>query len=181
MVEDDEEKTGETGGSTSMESEISTIHLHSSHPKEQPNTHGCLGPPTTTEPTTEPTTSPSDRPISPSVALSRDPVEHAIRGGARGAAATVYPPHAITVTPPLPEQPQNQGASALDEEDWEIVRIVGKRRRGKGDEYKVCWKRTWLLECELGNAQELVQEFEANRQAQRGGKRGRPAQTDKGR
>jgi len=34
----------------------------------------------------------------------------------------------------------------------------------------VCWKKTWLLERELGNAQELLREFEAKRQAQRGGK-----------
>ena len=158
-----------------MESEISTIHIQSSHSREQPKTQGCLSPPTTTEPAT----SPSDRPISPSVALSRDPVEQAIRGGDRGAAATVYPPHASIVTPPLPKQPQDQGGSALDEEEWEIVRIVDKRRRGKGNEYKMCWKRTWLLECELGNAQKLVREFRAKSQAQRGGKRGRPAHKDK--
>jgi len=178
-VEDDKEKTGETGGSTratSTESEISTAHLQSSHPREQPKTHGCLCPTTP-----EPTTSPCDSPVSPSVALSRHPVEQAIRGGDGGAAATVYPPHAITVTPPLPEQHQDQGGSASDEEEWEIVRIVGNRRRGKGYEYKVCWKRTWLRECELGNAQELLREFEAKRQAQRGGKRGRPARADKGR
>ena len=46
---------------------------------------------------------PFDRPISPSVALSHDPVKQAIRGGDRGAAATFYPPHATAVTPPLPE------------------------------------------------------------------------------
>ena len=39
----------------------------------------------------------------------------------------------------------------------------------------------WLRERELGNAQELLREFEAKRQAQRGGKRGRPARADKGR
>ena len=122
MVEDDEEKTGETGetgGSTratSMESEISTIHLQSSHPREQPKTHGCLSP-NTTSPTTSPTTSSLDRSISPSVALCCDRVEQIIRGGDRGAATTVDPPHAITVTPPLPEQPEDQGASALDEEE----------------------------------------------------------------
>jgi len=178
-VEDDEEKNGETGGSTratSMNSEIGTAHLQSSHPKQQPKTHGCLSPTTT-----EPTPSSLDRPISPSVALSCDRVEQSISGGDGGAAATVHPPHAITVPQPLPEQHQDQGGSALHEEEWEIVRIVGKRRRGKGYEYKVCWKRTWLLEHELGNAQELLREFEAKRQAQRGGKRRRPARAVKGR
>jgi len=55
----------------------------------------------------------------------------------------------MTVTPPLPKQSQDQGGSALDEEEWEIVRIVGKRRREKGYEYKVCWKKTWLPKYEL--------------------------------
>ena len=107
VVEDyDEEKTGKTGGSTSMESEISTVHLQSSQPKEQPKTHGCLSHPTTTEHTTEHTTSPFDRPISPSVALSRDPAEQAIRGGAHGAAATVSPP---TPVPSLPSSRATSG------------------------------------------------------------------------
>ena len=69
----------------------------------------------------------------------------------------------------------------MDKEAWEIVRIVGKRRRGKGYEYKVCWKETWLLERELGNAQGLLRKFEVKHQAQRGDKRGRPARADKGR
>ena len=178
MVEDDEENTGEIGGSTRATSmhKISTAHLQSSHPRKQPKRHSFLSPTTT-----EPTTSPSDSPISPSVALSRHPVEQVIRGGDGGAAATFYPPHTITATPPLPKQHEDQGGSALDEEEWEIVRIAGKRRRGKGYEYKVCWKRTWLRECELGNAQELLREFEAKHQAQRGGKRGRPARADTGR
>ena len=179
MVEDNEEKTGETGGSTramSMESEIGTAHLQSFHPRKQPKTRDCLSPTTT-----GPTTSPFDRPISPSTALSHDRAEQAIRGGDRGAAVTVHPPHAITVTPPLPEQPQDQGSSALDEEEWEVVRIVGKRQRAKGYEYKVCWKKTWLPESELGNAQELLRQFEAQGRAQRARKRGRPARADKGR
>ena len=124
-----------------MESEVGTVHLQSSHPREQPMTHGCLS-----SNTTETTASAYDCSISPSVALSRGPVEQAIRGGDRGAAATVHPPHTITVTSPLHEQPQDQGAPVLNEEEWEIVRIVGKRRRGKVNEYKVCWKRIWLLE-----------------------------------
>lgn len=68
----------------------------------------------------------------------------------------------------------------MDKEEWEIVSIVDKRRREKGYEYKVCWKRIGLRECELGNAQELLQKFEAERQVQRGGKRGRLACADKG-
>ncbi len=187
MVEDDEEKTGETGGSTratSMESEIGNVHLKSSHPREQPKTHGCLSPATTTEPntepTTKPTTSPTDRPISPSVALPQDRGTQAVHGGDHGAIVTVDPLGVAATTPLFHERPQDQGGLVLDGEEWEIVRIVGKRRRGKGYEYKVYWKKTWLLERELGNAQELLREFEAKRQAQQGGKRGRPARADKG-
>ena len=183
MVEDNDEKTGEFDASTratSVESEIGTVHLQSSHPRKQPKTHGCLNP-STTGPTTEPTTSPYNRPISPIIALSHDRIEQAIRGDDHGAAVTVHPPHAITLTPPFLEQPQDPGSSALGEEEWEIVRIVGKRRRGEGYEYKVCWKERWLLERELGNAQELLREFEMKYQVQRGGKRGRSARADKGR
>ncbi len=151
--------------------------------------HGCLSPPTPTEPTTEPTTepitepttSPIDRPISPSVVLPQDRGTQAVHRGNHGATATVDPLGVAAAILLSYEQPQDQGGSALDEEEWEIVRIIGKRRRGKGYEYKVCWKKTWLLEHELGNAQELLREFEAKRQAQRGGKRGRPAHADKGR
>jgi hypothetical protein len=128
----------------------------------------------------EPIISPFDSLVSPSVALFHHPIEQTIRGGDGEAATTFFPPHVIITTPPLLEQHQDQEGSTLNEEEWEIVRIVGKRRRGKGYEYKVCWKRTWLRECELGNAQELLREFEAIRQAQRGGKRGRPICADKG-
>ena len=64
--------------------------------------HGFLSP-TTTGPITEHTISPRDRPISLSVALSHNRVEQAIRRGDRGAAVTVSPPHAFTITPPFPE------------------------------------------------------------------------------
>ena len=183
MVEDDEEKTGETGGSTratSKGSEISTAHLQSSLPREQRKTHGCLSP-NTTLPTTSSTTSSLDRSISPSVALSCDRVKQTIRGGDRGAATTVYPLHAIAIIPRIPKQPEDRGASALDEEEWEIVRIVDKRWTESGYEYKVRWEETWLLESELGNEQELLRYFEAQGRAQRGRKRGRPAGADKGR
>jgi len=120
VVEVDEEKTG-------IESEISTAHLQSAHRKEQPRTHGCLNPPTTTEPTT----SPFDSPISSSVALSRHSIEQAIRGGDGDVVCSVYFSHAITVTPPLPEQYQDERDSTNAEKKWQIVRIVGKRRRGR--------------------------------------------------
>ena len=116
-------------------------------------------------PTTEPTLTPINRPISSSVALCRDRVKQATYRGDCGITTTVYPPHTISVPPPLAEQHQNEEGSALDEEEWEIVRIVGKRRRGKVYEYKVCWKEIWLLERELGNAQELLRKFEAKHQA----------------
>ena len=89
--------------------------------------HGCLSP-STTGPATEPTTSPFDRPISPSIALFHDRVKQAIRGGDREAAVSVHLSHVTTVTPPLPEQSQDQGSLALNKEKWKIVRIVGKRR-----------------------------------------------------
>ncbi len=173
-MEDDEDKTGKTGGSTratSINSEISTTRLQSSHPREQPKTHGCLSSPTTNEPTASPT----NRPISPSVALSQDRGTQAVHGDDHGATAIVYPLGVAAATPLSQEQFQDQGVSALDEEEWEIARIVGKRRRGKGYEYRVCWKETWLLESELGNAQGLLRDFKAQGGAQRGRKRGRPA------
>ena len=119
--------------------------------------HGCLSPPTPTEPTTEPTTepitepttSPIDRPISPSVVLPQDRGTQAVHRGNHGATATVDPLGVAAAILLSYEQPQDQGGSALDEEEWEIVRIIGKRRRGKGYEYKVCWKKTWLPKYEL--------------------------------
>ena len=170
MVDEEEEKTDKTDDSTevtSMESEIGASHLQSSHSMKKSTTHGCLSPTTI-----EPITSPFHRPISPSVALSHDRVEQTIREGDHETATIVHP-HPITVIPSLLEEIQDQEGSVLDEAEWEIVRIVGKRRRGKGYEYKVCWKKIWLLERELGNAQELLKEFEAKRRAQRGGKTGK--------
>ena len=105
-----------------MESEIDTVHLQSYHSREQSKTHDCLSPLTIAESTVFPL----DRPISLNVLSSRDPVEQAIRGGDRGAAATVNS-LSTAVIPLLPEQPQNQDASVPDEEEWEIVKIVDKR------------------------------------------------------
>ena len=49
-----------------------------------------------------------------------------IRGGDRGAAATVNL-LSTAVIPLFSEQPQNQDASVSNEEEWEIVMIVDKR------------------------------------------------------
>ncbi len=45
----------------------------------------------------------------------------------------------------------------LEEQEWEITKIVGKRRVGKVYEYKVRWRSTWLPRRELGNAQQLLE------------------------
>ena len=135
-------------------------------------TQGCLSP------ITVPTAFPLDRPISLNVLSSHGPVEQTTRGGDRWA-ATVNP-LSTPIIPLLPKQPQNQDALVPDEEEWEIVRIVDKRWTENGYEYQVCWEKTWLLESELGNAQQLLQQFEAKHHAQRGGKRGRPLCIDKG-
>lgn len=138
----------------------------------------CLSPLTITEPIA----SSFDRPISLNVALYRDPVEQTIREGDCRAAATINPLRVTAAIPPLPEQSQDQGASVSDEEEWEIIRIFDKRWTENGYEYQVCWEKTWLLESELGNGQQLLQQFEAKHQARqgdkRGGKQGRPARTD---
>jgi len=68
-----------------------------------------------------------------------------------------------------------------EEQEWEIIRILNKRRTREGQEYKVRWEDTWLRRSELGNAQELLRKFEGKGQAQRGCIRGRPARADKGR
>ena len=136
VITDDGETTSETGTSTrvsTVESEIGTAQLPSSHPREQPKTHGCLNPHTATESTTFSL----DCPTSPSVTLPQDRGGQTASGDDLGAAATVDPLSLTAITPLSPEQPQDQGGSALDEEEWEIVRIVGQRRTRKGYEYKV--------------------------------------------
>lgn len=139
---DEEENSDEISSSTratSMDPEIGITYLESCHPKEQSKTCDCLSP----SANIKPVVSPCDHPNSPSNALFHDRVKETIPEDNRGAAATVHLPHNTIITSPLPEQSQVQGRVVLDEE-WEIVRIVGKRLRGKGYEYKICWKETWL-------------------------------------
>lgn len=155
---DDEENTDEIGSSTgamSMGPGIGIPHLESFHPKEQPKTYDCWSPSTIIKSII----SPSDHPNSHGIALFHDRVDHTIPEDNRGAAATIHLPQNTAITSPLLQQSQVQG-SLVSDEQWEIIRIVDKRQSGNGYEYKVCWKETWLPECELGNAQELLREFE---------------------
>ena len=169
--------TSETGASTratSVESETGTAHLSSSHPRAQPKAHGCLNPHTGTEPTT----SFLDCQTTVSIDLPQDRVEQTVRGGEYGAAATVNP-SGVTATSPFPEREGQRDLAQDEEEDWEIVKIVGKRWTRKGCQYKVRWKDTWMSDSELSNAARLVREFDAQVRGQPGGKRGRPARVGK--
>ena len=50
---------------------------------------------------------------------------------------------------------------ALVQDEWQVRKIVGKRRTGRGCEDKVHWEDTWLPKKELENAQRLLRDFEA--------------------
>lgn len=62
-----------------------------------------------------------------------------------------------------PKEGQGQRGSVSHRQEWEIEKIVGKRHTRRGYEYKVRWHDTWLLGSELGNAQELLQQFDEDR------------------
>ena len=129
MVEHVEESNRQIGGftrATSMESTIDTAHLQSFNPREQQKKHGYFSL-NSTEHTTSPTISFLNRPISSSVTLYCDRVEQDIREDDRRPAATVHPLRAVSATPPLLRQPQDQEGSISDEEEWEIAKIIGKR------------------------------------------------------
>ncbi|MCJ1232485.1 hypothetical protein MMC14_000438 [Varicellaria rhodocarpa] len=76
-------------------------------------------------------------------------------------------------------------SSPSEEGEWQITRILGKRpvnRKGntrKGWEYQVEWATSWVPGDELGNAREMVQEFESKLRDQRRSKRGRPFKREK--
>ena len=85
-----------------------------------------------------------------------------------------------TTRPFAPDQPQSQGDRAeVEEQEWEVIKILDKRATRSGTEYKVRWKSTWLPRSELGSARRLLREYEAKSRAQYGLKRGRPAHKDK--
>ena len=105
----------------------------------------------------EPAPEPLDRPASPDRAPPQPPCRQ-VGEGDHGAETVGSPPSATT--PPPPRQSE-AGLSLLEEEEWEVRRILGKRWVEKGSEYKVRWKDTWLPRSQLANAQRLLQEFEA--------------------
>lgn len=57
--------------------------------------------------------------------------------------------------------------------DWEVSDILGKKVVDGEVQYLVDWRPTLVPEHELGNAKELVDEFEARVRSQRESKRGR--------
>ena len=143
-----------------MESKIGPAALQNSHRREQAKAHDCLSTSALEylcfEPIIELTTEPNDRPTSPSAALPQRPCGWIIGEEDHGGAAAARPPR--PVTPPLSQQSPGKGGSALikEEEDhddeWEVLRIIGKRRTNKGDEYMVRWKSTWNPETIEANA-----------------------------
>lgn len=100
--------------------------------------------------------------LPPSAAL-QPPCKRIVGEDDHGAAAVTSPPSA---TPP-PLSPQSPASkNVLEEQEWEISKIIGKRRAGRDCEYKVRWRSTWLPRSELGSAQQLLQEFEAQLRAE---------------
>lgn len=178
-MKNDEEKTSETDDSIKITSmKIDIIHLKSFHSREQSKTYDCLSSAAIIESFIESLINFFHRLISLSVALFCDSVEQTISENDREAATIIHFSYIITVSLSLLEQHQNQEDLALHEKEWEIVRIVDKRRREKNYEYKMCWKKTWLRECKLENTQKLLRDFKAKSWAQCEDKRERLTYAD---
>ena len=154
MIDEDNEKTGESGASTraiSVEPEIETVRLLSSLRREKLKAFKGLDALTALDPPVEPL----DRSYSPNVALPQHSDGGAVAMDEHGAAAVANTPSASAFLQ------SEVGPLVLEKEEWEIAKIVGKRRARKGHEYKVRWKSTWLPRSELWNAWRLLREFEA--------------------
>ena len=170
MVEDDGGKIGESAASTratTAEPETESAYLLSSPPKKKPKTVGASDAPAAPDPPLELLA----RPIPPEVALPPHSDGRVVDEDEHGAPAVPSPRSAAT--PPLFQQAEAP-ISALEEE-WEITKIIGKRRTRKGYEYKVRWRNTWLHRSELGNARRLLQDFEARCRSQQDDEGGKPS------
>ena len=151
-----------------MESNTGPASLQRSPPR-QPKADGR-----SSTPAPEPITGPIERPTSSGAALLPPLCERIVGEDGHGAVAVASPPGG-TPPPPSPQSSASYNTleEEVEEEEWEISKIIGKRRAGRSCEYKVRWRSTWLPRSELGNAQQLLQEFEAQVRAQRGCKMGR--------
>lgn len=95
------------------------------------------------------------------------------------------PPHSKQATnhqprskapPSRPKRAPGQSKPAhMESQQWEIKKVISKRRTRRGWEYKVVWANSWLPRSELGNARRLVREFELKDSAQQKSRRGRSA------
>lgn len=159
---------------TGMDPETGATLSLGSHPREQQETLECLGAPPDTALPAAPHSPIQllDPPTSPDEARPPHASPGVVCEGDQGAAPVADLPVAdfpSTTSPPPPQQ--SEASTPLCEQDeWEVRRIVGKRRTEMGYEYKVRWRDTWLPKSELGNARRLLREFEAQDRAQRGSK-----------
>ena len=170
--DDDDDEPGQNDGSTratSVESELGPAPSQDPLSREQTETHARLS-----SCTSESTSESIDRPTFPSAAITQQQCMQVVGEDDHEVAAAAQPPSA---SPPPLSQPSPASTLVPEEEEWEIKKIVGKRRAGKGYEYRVRWKDTWLPRSDLGNARRLLREFEAqrgpkSRKATRAGKAG---------
>ena len=71
---------------------------------------------------------------------------------------------ATTAALPSPApRPNPNDTAQVEELEWEIRKITGKRHTSLGWEYEVVWAKSWVPRKELGNAQRLLRNFEAKR------------------
>ncbi|KAA6413106.1 MAG: hypothetical protein FRX48_02850 [Lasallia pustulata] len=106
------------------------------------------------------------------------PESKGVKTKIRRATIPSSPASDIATSPLTFEQAWEQGDEAQVEElEWGVKKILDKRETMSGTECKVRWEDTWLPIDELGHARKLLREFEAQRRAQHGHKRGRPART----
>ena len=162
MLEDDSiiaDEYGATAKATSVEPQIGIARTLSPHKKEEPNALDCVDALTGLEHPTEQL----EPPASSEGASPQNLCGQAVGEVDHGAETVASPPSATT--PSLPQQSE-LGASPFEREEWEVKRIVDKRKMGKGFQYRVRWKDTWMAGSELANAKRLLQEFETRRRAQ---------------
>ena len=84
--------------------------------------------------------------------------------------------HHPMAPPPRPKRTSgHRKAVYLESQQWEIKKIIGKRRSSRGYEYNVVWTDSWLPRRELGNARRLMREFELKDSAQQKSRCGKSA------